>query len=688
MAMILDYYGHEANLYELCCDFENSRDGLSIRDIKNIASYFGLDSKASEILNVKKFLGNKFVEPYIALTNNAHYIVVEKHNEHSVVFIDPEQGRITEDISNFANNISGIVIFFSPNRKFTKKKKHNNFFKILKIGKIDIKRLSYISLISILVQSLTLLLPLLTRFIIDNVISKGEMYRLGMLISVFSLIIFYALFSFIRTKLIIIVEKRYIFTLKDKIVGKIFTLPMKFFDSRSSGEIVTRINNLDSLEKIISSGISSLLIDLSTIIIAFIAMAMISLYFTLIITCFAIFLFIVLYFLLKKLEEKNSNFISSKELTQGYLMEIFSNLLFLKVSAKGDVSYTKWKEMFSNELKFDVERENYLNIFQTFISIYRLVPNLLILILGGLEVQQHTMSLGSLMSFLSLVSLLLSPITLIVQNCFQFQFCFTILDRVFDIIYTPEEKNQFSIPKLPPFEMMTFRNLNFAYGSGCKVIYDLALTIKKGERIAIVGRTGCGKTTLIKLLLRLYDVEKNTILYNGNDINLFDLNSYRKSFGVVLQNDVMFNDTVISNIDLTHSHSMEDVISAASLAELDIEINNMPMGYYTSIGDNGNNLSGGQRQRLAIARDIWQKPEIMIFDEGTGQLDTITEKKIMDNLKHKGITQIFITHRLSNAQEYDNIVVMDNGKIIDSGKHDELCGKEGMYKRLFETSYN
>ncbi|HET0657087.1 TPA: ATP-binding cassette domain-containing protein, partial [Streptococcus pneumoniae] len=376
------------------------------------------------------------------------------------------------------------------------------------------------------------------------------------------------------------------------------------------------------------------------------------------------------------------------ELTQGYLMEIFSNLLFLKVSAKGDVSYTKWKEMFSNELKFDVERENYLNIFQTFISIYRLVPNLLILILGGLEVQQHMMSLGSLMSFLSLVSLLLSPITLIVQNCFQFQFCFTILDRVFDIIYTPEEKNQFSISKLPPFEMMTFRNLSFAYSSACKVIYDISLTIKKGERIAIVGRTGCGKTTLIKLLLRLYDVEKNTILYNGNDINLFDLNSYRKSFGVVLQNDVMFNDTVISNIDLTHSHSMEDVISAASLAELDIEINNMPMGYYTSIGDNGNNLSGGQRQRLAIARAILQNPEIIIFDEGTGQLDTITEKKIMDNLKHKGITQIFITHRLSNAQEYDNIIVMDNGKIIDSGKHDELCGKEGMYKRLFETSYN
>ncbi|HEM3194471.1 peptidase domain-containing ABC transporter [Streptococcus suis] len=688
LAMILDYYGYETNLYELCCDFENSRDGLSIKDIKNIASNFGMDVKAIEVLNFKKFFSEKFVEPYIALTSNAHYIVVEKHDEHNVIFIDPEKGRMTENISEFMNNASGIVIFCSPNEKFTKKKKYNSFFKILKIGEIDIKRLCYISLISIVVQSLTLLLPLVTRYIIDDVISRREMYRSGIIISIFSLIIFYALFSLIRTKLIITVEKKYIFTLKDTIVSKIFTLPMKFFDSRSSGEIVSRINHLDSLEKIISSGISSLLIDLSTVVIAFIAMALMSVYFTLIIMFFAMFLFVVLYFLLKKLEEKNSNFIRSKELTQGYLMEIFSNLLFLKVSARGDVSYSKWKEMFSNELRFDVERENYLNIFQTFISVYRLLPNVLILILGSIEVQQHTMSLGSLMSFLSLVSLVLSPIALIVQNCFQFQFCFTILDRVFDIIYTPEEKNKFSISKMPALKRITFSGLNFSYGSGSKVIDDIALTIRRGERIAIVGKTGCGKTTLIKLLLRLYEVEEGTVLYNDNDINLFDLNSYRKNFGVVLQNDVMFNDTILSNIDLTHSHSMEDIITAANLAKLDTEINNMPMGYYTSVGDNGNNLSGGQRQRLAIARAILQNPEIIIFDEGTGQLDSITEKQIMDNLKYRGITQIFITHRLSNAKEYDSIVVMDNGKIIDIGKHDELCSKEGMYKRLFEASHS
>lgn len=686
--MILDYYGYETNLYELCCDFENSRDGLSIKDIKNIASNFGMDVKAIEVLNFKKFFSEKFVEPYIALTSNAHYIVVEKHDEHNVIFIDPEKGRMTENISEFMNNASGIVIFCSPNEKFTKKKKYNSFFKILKIGEIDIKRLCYISLISIVVQSLTLLLPLVTRYIIDDVISRREMYRSGIIISIFSLIIFYALFSLIRTKLIITVEKKYIFTLKDTIVSKIFTLPMKFFDSRSSGEIVSRINHLDSLEKIISSGISSLLIDLSTVVIAFIAMALMSVYFTLIIMFFAMFLFVVLYYLLKKLEEKNSNFIRSKELTQGYLMEIFSNLLFLKVSARGDVSYSKWKEMFSNELRFDVERENYLNIFQTFISVYRLLPNVLILILGSIEVQQHTMSLGSLMSFLSLVSLVLSPIALIVQNCFQFQFCFTILDRVFDIIYTPEEKNKFSISKMPALKRITFSGLNFSYGSGSKVIDDIALTIRRGERIAIVGKTGCGKTTLIKLLLRLYEVEEGTVLYNDNDINLFDLNSYRKNFGVVLQNDVMFNDTILSNIDLTHSHSMEDIITAANLAKLDTEINNMPMGYYTSVGDNGNNLSGGQRQRLAIARAILQNPEIIIFDEGTGQLDSITEKQIMDNLKYRGITQIFITHRLSNAKEYDSIVVMDNGKIIDIGKHDELCSKEGMYKKLFEASHS
>ncbi|HEM3586731.1 TPA: peptidase domain-containing ABC transporter, partial [Streptococcus suis] len=145
------------------------------------------------------------------------YIVVEKHDEHNVIFIDPEKGRMTENISEFMNNASGIVIFCSPNEKFTKKKKYNSFFKILKIGEIDIKRLCYISLISIVVQSLTLLLPLVTRYIIDDVISRREMYRSGIIISIFSLIIFYALFSLIRTKLIITVEKKYIFTLKDTI---------------------------------------------------------------------------------------------------------------------------------------------------------------------------------------------------------------------------------------------------------------------------------------------------------------------------------------------------------------------------------------------------------------------------------------------------------------------------------------
>lgn len=687
LAMILDYHGCETNLYELCCDFENSRDGLSIRELKNIASSFGMDSRATEVLDYKSFFSKEIFAPYIALTSNAHYVVVEKHDGNNVIFIDPEKGRITENLSEFLTSISGIVIFFSPNMKFIKRKRHNDFFKLLKIGKIDIKRLCCISLISIMVQSLTLLLPFVTRFMIDNVIGEGEVYSLEMLISVVALILFYALFSFLRTKLIIIVEKKYIFTIKDTVVSKIFALPMKFFDSRSSGEILSRINNLDSLEKIISSGISSLLIDLSTVIISFIAMSMISGYFTLIITFFAIFLFVVLYFLLKKLDEKNSNYVSSKELTQGYLMEIFSNLLFLKVSARGEVSYSKWKEMFGKEIEVNVERENYLNIFQTFISIYRLVPNFLILILGGIEVQQHLMSLGSLMSFLSLVTLVLSPISIIVQNCFQFQFCLTILDRVFDILYTSEEENNFSISKIPELEMITFRDLNFSYGSRCKVIDDITLTIKKGERIAIVGKTGCGKTTLIKLLLRLYEVDRNTILYNGIDINVFDLNNYRKNFGVVLQNDVMFNDTIVSNIDLTHSHSMEDVVIATNLAELDVDINNMPMGYYTSVGDNGNNLSGGQRQRLAIARALLQNPKIMIFDEGTGQLDSVTEKKIMDNLKYRGITQVFITHRLSNAQEYDSIVVMDNGKIIDIGKHDELYSKEGLYKSLFETSY-
>lgn len=214
--------------------------------------------------------------------------------------------------------------------------------------------------------------------------------------------------------------------------------------------------------------------------------------------------------------------------------------------------------------------------------------------------------------------------------------------------------------------------------------YKVSFTIEKGNKIAFVGKTGCGKTTLIKLILGLYQPGNNEIYINNRPISEYDINSYRENFGIVLQDAMFFNDTIRNNIDITKTHTLEEVEEAAKMACLDEEINKMPLGYDTVIGENGRNISGGQRQRLAIARAFIHSPNVVIFDEGTNQLDIITEKKIYDNMKARQITQIIITHRLPTIENADMIYLMEDGKIVNCGTHKQLLNTDIYYSNLYQ----
>lgn len=261
----------------------------------------------------------------------------------------------------------------------------------------------------------------------------------------------------------------------------------------------------------------------------------------------------------------------------------------------------------------------------------------------------------------------------------------TLLNIGMEIYYAEKEENINKKGIEKEIQRIQLTNVSFKYfKSGENILKRINISIKRGEKIAIVGKTGCGKSTLIKLILGLYKPTEGQLMIDGNKITELDVNDYRKHIGITMQEAYFFDDTIEKNIDISKKCEKMQIQKAAQMARLDQDISCMEKGYETRIGENGKNLSGGQRQRLSIARALVKNPDIIIFDEGTGQLDAITEKEIYKELKNNNITQIIVTHRLSTIKDADYIYLIEQGEIVEQGMHKDLIETEGMYAKMWK----
>lgn len=466
---------------------------------------------------------------------------------------------------------------------------------------------------------------------------------------------------------------------------KLFYLPLSFFDVRSSGDIVSRINNIDSIQQLLSNIITGVFVDVLTIVISISMMLYISRILSIIMIVYGILLWVLLNIFFKKTDVKNKLSLMKREKTQSYLIELSSNINMMKTSNYGEALYNKWVKNYNEQMHLEFKRQRLLGMYRSLIISYRLLPSVTVLFIGSNFVNQGMLTLGQVMSFLALGNTLLSPLAILIQNIFDFQYSKNNIDRLSEIITAKSEKN-FDGREINSFKNIKFQDVNFSYSgiNGKKNVKELNFTINEGEFISFVGRTGCGKTTIIKLILSLYNNFEGNILLNNIDKEVYDLKSYRQLFGTVLQDETLLNDTIQKNIDPTHSHTISKIREAAKLACLDEDVmNRMPSKYNTEIGDNGRNLSGGQRQRVAIARALLTNPKVIILDEGTSQLDVSTEREIFNNLKKKNITIIAVTHKLSTTTISDCVYVLKKGKIIAHGKHEKLMQNNRYYSDFF-----
>ncbi|MBV8681509.1 MAG: type I secretion system permease/ATPase [Caulobacteraceae bacterium] len=542
---------------------------------------------------------------------------------------------------------------------------------------------------SFFVQIFALLTPLFFQVIIDKVFVQRGLSTLEVLsIGMIGLGVFEVLLGGIRAYLLAHTSNRIDVELGARLFKHLFALPLSYFQVRRVGDTIARVRELDNIRQFLTSSALTLAIDLLFSVVFLAVLLIYSPTLTLIVAG-ALPLYVLLSLGLtpafrRRLDER---FRRGSE-NQSFLVEAVSGVETVKSMAVEPVMQRRWEEQLAAYVKsaFGVVT---LNTFgsQT-AAIINKVTVVLILFVGARLVIADHLTVGELVAFNMIASQLAAPVLRIAQLWQDFQQVRISIDRTGDILNTTPEPGASTAVRLPPITgHVSVQHVSFRYRlDGPVVLQDVSLDIPAGQVVGVVGSSGSGKSTLGKLIQRLYIPEAGRIAIDGNDLGLADPSWLRRQIGVVLQENILFNQSVRDNIALAdESMPMERVIEAAELAGAHEFITGLPEGYNTIIGERGASLSGGQRQRIAIARALVANPRILIFDEATSALDYESEAAIQANMRRicAGRTVILIAHRLSTLRIADRIVTIENGQIVEDGNHQSLLRAGGRYARLW-----
>lgn len=513
------------------------------------------------------------------------------------------------------------------------------------------------------------------------------------LITLIILYVISAIFSFIQGFVMTDVSQKITYKLRADISQKINKLPMRYFDKKTHGEVLSIItNDVDTLSMNLNQSITQIITSICTVIGILIMMLTISWKMTLI----SLIIIPISGIIIRNIVGKSQKYFKSQQdylgHVNGQVEETFSGLNIVKAfngeektikefkKANDELYTSAWKSQFLSGLMFPI---------MNFISNIGYIG---VAVVGGYLALNGTITVGNIQSFIQYNKQFTHPINQIAQISGMLQAMIAAAERVFDFLEQPEEEetknNNIDTSKLKG--NVEFKNVKFGYDEGKTIINDFSSKIKEGQKIAIVGPTGAGKTTIVKLLMRFYDVSSGEILVDGHSIKDFERGELRKIFGMVLQDTWLFGGTVKENIKYGKEEATEDeIIRAAKAAHVHHFIKTLPNGYNSILNEESSNVSAGQKQLLTIARVILTNPKILILDEATSSIDTRTEieiQKAMDNLM-EGRTSFIIAHRLSTIKNADLILVMNHGDIVEQGTHEELLNKNGFYADLYNSQF-
>ena len=513
------------------------------------------------------------------------------------------------------------------------------------------------------------------------------------LITLILLYVVSAVFSFIQGFIMSGISQKVAYNLRDELVKKINRLPMKYFDTRTHGEVLSRFtNDIDTLAQSLNQSLTQIITSVTTLVGVFIMMLSISVVMTFsALLVIPISLFIIT-FIIKRSQKYFKNQQEFLGQVNGQVEELYGGHVVVQ-AFNGEEDSIKEFNKINNKLYESAWKSQFLS--STMQPIMMFVGNLsyvVVSILGGYLVIKNKIEVGDIQSFIQYVRSFNQPISQMAQISNQLQSTAAAAERVFEFLNEDEEditvENPVSIEGLQG--KIDFEHVEFGYNEYRIIIKDFNANVKPGQKVALVGPTGAGKTTMIKLLMRYYDVNSGAILVDGHNIKDFNRGELREMFGMVLQDTWLFSGSIKENIRYGRLNaSDEEVIEAAKAAHVHHFIKTLPDGYNMVLNEESSNISQGQKQLLTIARAILADPKILILDEATSSVDTRTElliQKAMDNLM-EGRTSFVIAHRLSTIKDADLILVINDGDIVEQGNHEELLAKGGFYANLYNSQF-
>ncbi len=704
LRMIAKYYGKSYTAQTLRQRSYITREGVSLLGISDAAESIGMRT-----MGVKTTLENlekEKVTPFIAHWNQNHFVVVYKIDKNKVYVADPGSSKITYTQKEFSEHwISttkngenqGIALLLEPTPAFYEqadekpdKTKFRFLFKYLKPHRKLIWQLVLGLVFGSLIQ---LIFPFLTQSIVDYGIANNNLSFIT-LVLIAQMVLFVSRMSvdFIRSWIMLHISTRINISLISDFLIKLMKLPIGFFDTKMTGDLMQRIGDHNRIESFLTGQSLSTIFSFVNLIIFGAVLA----YYSLII--FVVFLIGSalyigwIYLFMKKRRELDFKRFREASAEQSNKIQLIQGMQEIKLQNAEKQMRWDWERIQVRLFKISIKGlalSQYQNLGTVFINESK---NLVISFLAAYSVITGNMTLGMMIAVQYIIGQLNSPITQFIGFIQSWQDAKISLERLGEIHNQADEENieEQKVAVLPNDKSIRIQDVEFQYDKphGEMVLKKVSLEIPENKITAIVGTSGSGKTTMVKLMLGFYELNSGQILVGENPLTNFSQSWWRSQVGAVMQEGFIFNDSIAKNIAVgAENIDAERLKEAVKVANIQDFIEGLPLGYNTKIGSEGNGLSQGQKQRILIARAVYKNPHYLFFDEATNSLDANNERKIMDNLNQffRGRTVVVVAHRLSTVKHADQIVVIEKGEIVETGTHEQLTAIKGAYYELVKN---